>query len=403
MEDIPAPLRLLDGRLARDMWTLSEGVVHLNHGSFGAVPREVQEHQNRLRASMDADPVAWFATLPQRIGAAREHVADLLGVDRRALAFVPNATAGASAVFRSLPECPGGDVVVTDHGYGAVTYGAQRLAQRWGGRLVTAHVGLDADAGAAADAVVDALTPAARLLVVDHITSSTARSFPVREIAVRAAERGVLTLVDGAHVPGLYNDWVADGPWDYWVGNLHKFACAPRGTAVIVARDDRRDGLYPVVDSWGTPLPFPERFDWQGTLDLTSYLTAAHSWELLEQTWGWGVLLEYQRHLADYGERIIADAFAEATGEDHRVDVGQPVNAIRLIRLPSGMATDHDSADALRDRFVAETDAEAAFTSFGGRGYLRISVHAYNTAGDLEEFAGRYVPLLVRWAREEHR
>lgn len=396
----PPALTLAGGEPAAAAWTLSDTALHINHGSFGAVPRVTQEHQNALRAEMDADPVAWFGGLPARIGAVRRDIAAFVGAPPEASALVPNASAGASVVYSSLPTPRGAEIVVTDHGYGAVTMGAERLARRVGGTVRTAHVPLGATPTEAHAAVMDACTSRTRLIVIDHITSATARFMPVAEISASARERGIVTLVDGAHVPGLYADALRGIDCDFWIGNLHKFACAPRGTAVLIAHPQLQDELYPLIDSWGAPLPFPERFDSQGTLDLTSYLATPTSTGFVDATWGWAAVRRYMSDLADYAEDLVANAFAELTGNDHRVDVGTPVNALRLVRLPDGLAGNRLQADALRDRLVPELNVEAAFTSFGGVGYFRLSTHAYNTAADYEEFVERVVPTLCDWARD---
>jgi len=396
----PPALTLPDGRPAAAAWTLSSTALHINHGSFGAVPRVAQHYQNELRAEMDADPVAWFSTLPAQIGAIRPQIAAFVGAAPEDTALVPNASAGASVVYSSLPMAHGADIVVTDHGYGAVTMGAERLARRFGGRVLTAHVPLDASPEQAHDAVMAVCTDKTRLIVIDHVTSATARFMPVAAISASARERGIVTLVDGAHLPGLYAEPLKGVDCDFWIGNLHKFACAPRGTAVLVAGSDLRSELYPLIDSWGSPKAFPERFDTQGTLDLTSYLATPTATGFIADVWGWDHARAYMSELADYAENIVSAAFAERTGQDHRVDVGSSVNALRLVRLPDGLARTHAEADALRDRVVGGLNVEAAFTSFGGVGYFRLSAHVYNTTADFEEFVERLVPTLCDWARD---
>lgn len=399
----PLALKLPDGRPARAAWTLDARLVHINHGSFGAVPLVTQERQNALRSEMDAAPVAWFPALPRRVKEARTTIAEFLGVSADSTALVPNASGGASIVYTSLPVKPGLEIVVTDHGYGAVTMGAERLARRWNGTVRTAHIPLNATADQAHDAVIAELSDVTGLIVLDHITSPTARLLPVETISAEAKRRGIPILVDGAHMPGLYDHPIAGLDCDFWIGNLHKFGCSPRGASVLVARGPFADELYPLIDSWGAPYPFPERFDTQGTLDLTSYLAAPTSLDFIEQTWGWGDARRYMTELADYAERIIADAFGAITGENHLVDVGMPVNALRLVRLPGGIATTHADADALRDRVLHELGVEGAFTSFDGVGYYRLSTHIYNTAADFEYFVEHCVPPLVEWALEESR
>ncbi|MEV4556822.1 aminotransferase class V-fold PLP-dependent enzyme [Kitasatospora sp. NPDC049285] len=399
----PEALVLQDGRPAVAGWSLDPAVRHLNHGSFGAVPVAAQREQARWRESMEAAPVLWFPALPGRVAQARAAVAGFLGVGAGKLALVPNASAGASVVYQGLPDRPGGEILVTDHGYGAVTMGAERLARRWGGAVRTVHVPLAAGPEEAAAAVLDGVTDRTALIVLDHITSATARWMPVGAVGTAARERGIPLLVDGAHVPGLAADPLAGVECDVWVGNLHKFGCAPRGTAALVARGELREQLYPLIDSWGAEQPFPERFDTQGTLDLTSYLAAPAALDFVAQQWGWAEARRYMTELADYAEELIGAAVSEAIGEPAGVEVGMPASALRLVRLPAGVGRDTASANGLRDRLAAEFGVEAAFTSFGGVGYFRLSTHVYNTAADYEYFAERCVPVLCAWAREARR
>ncbi|MFF8637143.1 aminotransferase class V-fold PLP-dependent enzyme [Streptomyces pilosus] len=395
----PRPLLLADGRPAARAWSLDPALRHLNHGSFGAVPLAAQERQQELRAEMERAPVVWFPELPGRIAAARAGLAAFLGADPGDLALVPNASAGASVVYAGLERRDGGEIVVTDHGYGAVTTGAERLARRWGGRVRTARVPLDADEEVAYEAVTAEVGERTALVVVDQITSATARRLPVERIGAELRRRGVPLLVDGAHAPGLIAAPLAGLDCDFWAGNLHKWACAPRGAAALVARGPLRDGLHPLIDSWGAHDPYPDRFDQQGTVDATSYLAARTSLDLIESAWGWPAARRYMDELAGYGERVVGAAFTALTGEDARVDVGMAVPGMRLVRLPDGLAGSRLAADALRDRAAGELGVEAAFTSFGGVGHVRLSAHVYNTAEDYEYFAERCVPVLGEWAR----
>lgn len=380
-------------------WPLDPCAVHLNHGSFGAVPVAALQEQARYRQLMETDPVRWFSSLPPRIGAARVDMAGLLGVDPAHLAFVLNASAGAATVFDALATRGPVDVLVTNHGYGAVTMGAQRLARRSGGR---SHV-LDIPLAATASEVLELVTDALRrdrpgLLVIDHITSPTARLFPVDEICRAARDLDVLTLVDGAHAPGMLADPVCREA-DYWVGNLHKFACAPRGAAVLVARGDGQ-GLDPVIDSWGAPLAFPERFDYLGTLDTTAWLVAPYAWRHIDGAVGWERVRQRTTALLDEGVAVVAAALALVMDEDPVPDVGQPVGPQRLLRLPAGLGSSREAADGLRMPFSDVTGMACAFTSFGGQGYVRLSAHLYNSPRDYAYFAEVGVPLLARWAAE---
>ena len=395
----PEALLLPDGRPARQGWPLRAGFLHLNHGSFGAVPLTALSEQSLLRDEMEALPVSWFITLPERIASARAAIAERLGVESTRLAFVPNATAGASVVYKSLQFPRQSEIVVTNHGYGAVTMGAEIAAARDGARVVTAEIPLGCTADEAHDAVMNVVTDRTALVVVDQITSPTALQLPVATIASSARNAGAQVLVDGAHSPGLIAEPLAGVPANYWTGNLHKWPGAPRGCGVFVADSESSAGLFPVIDSWGTPLEYPERFDHQGTLDVTSYLAASTSWDFIEHTWGWSSVRSYMDELVGYGAAIIADAFSAITGEDHQSKAQLTVCALRLVRLPDGLISHNQAANELRDAMMRETGLQAAFTSHAGTGYVRLSAHAYSTPADYEEFAERIVPMLCNRAK----
>lgn len=387
----------IDGNVGRSVkWLLDPAIRHLNHGSFGAVPEAVVREQDRLRREAEANPVAWFSTLPDRVAEARVEMAEHLGVPADRTAFVLNASAGASVVYDSLNTGGRVDVMTTNHGYGAVSMGAERLAARTGGTATTVRVPLRATAAEVRSllaAQMERHRP--QLLVLDQITSATARSFPTAEICRDARELGVLTLVDGAHSPGVLADPV-ELEADYWVGNLHKFASAPRGAALIVTRGDGQE-LFPSIDSWGATYPYPERFDTQGTLDLTAWLTAPYAWRYLDDTVGWDEIRAHSQGVLDAGVQIIAEAL-DGLVDEPRPDVGQPVGPMRLLGLPQPLGTTRELADSLRVPFIETTGCVAAFTSFDGRGYLRLSAHLYNTVEDFQSLATVGIPLLHRWS-----
>lgn len=396
---LPAPRGLASPRGA---WTLDPRVHHLNHGSYGAVPRIAQEAQAVLRTEMDASPMPWFAGLPARIAAARTAVAGFLGTSPDETALTLNASAGISAVFASLVLQEGSEIVVTDHGYGAVLMGVDRLARRWGAEVRRVHIPLDADAQTAHDLVLDALNERTGLIVLDHVTSPTARMMPVQSLAREARKRDIPILVDGAHAPGILAQPLIDLEADYWVGNLHKFPCAPRGAAALVVRGAAQRDIYPLIDSWGAPLSFPENFDNQGTLDLTSFLTAPVAFGLIAEEWGWDAAREYMTRLAAYGQSIVASALTEATGEDHLPLVGMPAPAMRLVRMPllPGITPEQSIQ---RAELLQRLGVACIITRFGDVDYLRLSAHVYNTPDDYEYFAERCVPEVVSWTRSAAR
>ncbi|WP_091227563.1 aminotransferase class V-fold PLP-dependent enzyme [Microbacterium sp. 3J1] len=394
----PAPLTLNSGIRARDAWPLDPDVIHLNHGSFGAVPSAVVEQQDALRRRGDLSPVEWFPRIAERVGAARERTAPFVGAAAVDSVFVPNASAAATVVYNSLRLQSGDEILVTDQGYGAITMGAQRLARRFGASVRAVELPLLASDDEVVQRFADAISPRTRLIVVDQITSPTARLLPTRRIADLATAQGVRTLVDGAHAPGLVADAAAVAGGDWWFGNLHKWPCAPRGSALLVTQAPDREELWPLIDSWAANEPYPDRFDTQGTIDATTYLATPAAIDFIESEFGWANARMAMAQMADAGAEMIAEGLRPYGDEDPLTPLPSPVPSMRLVRLPLGLGSTREEADALRMDLLDETGVETAFTSFRGIGYFRLSAHLYTEASDFEAFVERCIPQILRRA-----
>jgi len=396
----PEPLEARDGSPAAALWSLNTRWRHINHGSYGAVPVFAQLRRMAYLQEAEGAPQRWFMAAPARVAQARADLADFIGADADSFGFVPNASAGMTASIRALQLGPGDAIAVTDHTYGAVAFSAKREARQRGAKVRTIPIELDASADEVLTVLGKALAKKPAGLVVDASSSVTARGFPVAELAELAQQHSVPLLVDAAHAPGVHSRPAEGVAASAWVGNLHKFACGFRGTAVLVAEKKFAKNLYPLIDSWGMDEPFPGRFDRQGTLDYTSYLATVDSINGLEERIGWNAIRGYIESLLDYATEIVADALDAASGEDSRVDVGMLAPGMRLLRLPGTLAATAAEADEVRQRITDELGFETQITNWRDTGYLRLAAHAYNTAEDYERFADDVVPALVRWSRE---
>jgi isopenicillin-N epimerase len=256
------------------LWGLDPSVVYLNHGSFGACPSAVLDAQAELRREMEREPVDFLVTaLPSRLNTAREALAAFLGAKPPDLVFVPNATAGVNAVLQSLSIEPGDELLVTDHTYAACHKTVEFVAERRGARVVTAQLPYPCrHEDEIVSSVLKCVSPRTRLALIDHVTSPTALVLPVARLVSELRTRGVDTLVDGAHAPGMVPLALSDLGAAYYTGNAHKWLCAPKGAAFLHVRGDRQSLLHPTVISHGYTAGFQAEFDWTGTFDPTPWL-----------------------------------------------------------------------------------------------------------------------------------
>jgi len=371
-----------------ELWSLDPAVLHLNHGSYGAVPVRTQQALAALRAEADANPMAWFRSVGARVAASRRELAAYLDTDPAGFALVSNASAGVTVALATIPIPAGSRIVLTDHTYGAVRYAAERFARFNGAEVVVVPVPLEADDDTVAATIGAALDGRTAALVVDQISSATAKTFPIGRLVEACRALDVPIIVDGAHAPGLIDAPAADGA-DFWTGNFHKWPCAPRGTAGLVVSGQWRDRAMPLVVSWSEYEAMPERFDMQGTQDYTGWIAAPESIRLLTEL-DWPRRRQHLSRVIDEGALVLAKALGTSDAE-----VAKPAPTMRLVELPASVSTTQEAAEALRVRASSEIGAEITVTAFDGRPFIRLSAHVYNGPRDYELLAER-LPALLR-------
>ena len=298
-------------------WTLDPQVHFLNHGSFGACPRPVLEAQGELRARMERQPLQFLARdLEGLLDDARGALARFVGAEPDDLAFVPNATTGANTVIRSLELQPGDELLATDHSYNACL-NTLRWHEKRGVKVAIAKVPWPiAGPWQVVDAVLGAVSDRTRLALIDHVTSPTGLVFPVQEIVRRLDQRGIDTLVDGAHAPGMLPLNVREIGAAWYAGNCHKALCGAKGSAFLHVRRDKQAQIRPLTISHGANSLRTDRsrfrleFDWQGTIDPTPFLCIPAAINFLGAlfTGGWPELMARNHALAVRGRQILCQA-----------------------------------------------------------------------------------------------
>jgi isopenicillin-N epimerase len=370
---------------------LDPDVAHLNHGAFGVAPVAVRRAAAALRERAERNPHRFNrAEVPGLVAAARRQAAAFLGVDPARAAWVRNVSEGVSAVLGSLRLEPGDDLVAGSHGYGAVVMALRHRATRAGARLTEARFPVGAPGDAIAAAYAGACTPRTRLVLVDRVTSPTATVVPVAAVAaaVRAAAPGALVFADAAHAPGQLDDDIPALGADYWVGNLHKWAYTPRGSAILWTRPGL--DVTPGVLSWQLEDGYAPAFDFPGTWDYAGWLTAPDGLAYWRELGGWEQV-DRNAALAAAGQRLLAESLG--TSLDGLPE--RPAPAMRLVRLPEGALNGPGDADRLYEALSAR-GVEAAPVPFGYPGYLRLAAAPYNTPGDYERLAAALREVLGR-------
>lgn len=370
----------------REQFSLDPRVAYLNHGSFGSVPKIVAHAQREFQMLEESNPNLFFrTTLPKLHDEARAFVAEWLGTTPELFAFVPNASQGVITAASALVTKPRSQIVATSLGYGGVLNGLAEIARRTQSTLRIAEIDFASGAQTAdeiADSVFAALTNETTLVVLDQITSETALLLPIDQIVrtIRRVAPNARVVIDAAHAPGMLTP-ALPADFDVWVGNFHKWICAPRASAGLVCRTSEiASQMTPLAPSWDFEAGFPKSFFSQGTDDYSSYLATPHAIRFCESI---GV-----EKLEAHNREVLNDAatmLQSHWGTDPVVPVEISSPWMQLIQLPLKKQLSKPECDALTLKISQELKIETVIVPPGDATYVRLSAFIYNELADYEK------------------
>jgi len=313
---------------------------------------------------------------------AREKLAAYLHTEADNIVYFPNPTTAINMVARSLDLEAGDQILTTDHEYGAMDRTWRYICSKSG--AVYKKLPIQIPVTNHADFVetfMAGITPQTRVIFISHITSPTALIFPVAEICQQAKEAGIICIVDGAHAPGQIPVDLNSIGADIYTGACHKWLCAPKGSAFLYADPEIQPLLEPLVVSWGyeAEVPGPSQFidyhEWQGTRDLSAFLSVPRAIQFQEEN-QWEEVHQRCYQLAqDAHQKINALTNMEPISPNNNEWNAQMVS----LRLP--ISTDPDK---LKERLYGEFHIEIPVFLWNGIPIIRISFQAYNNQADLD-------------------
>jgi isopenicillin-N epimerase len=362
---------------------LDPSVVFLNHGSFGATPKPVFNMYQYWQRELERQPVEFLGRRHNALMAeSRATLAKVLGTSADNLVYTQNVTISLNIVARSLELGAGDEVLSTDHEYGALDRTWRFLEKEHGFTYINQKIPVPLNSARDfVDAFWSGVTPYTRVIFLSHITSPTAIIFPIEEIIQRARTAGIITIVDGAHVPGqIPLDLDALGA-DFYGGNLHKWFMSPKGAGLLYARSEMQYLLKPLVVSWGyeslTPgnSRFIDHHEWWGTRDLAAFLSVPAAIEFQEK-YNWNEVRDNCHVLARETQKRICDltGLAPLHSDAH-------CWFHQMFAAPLKVDTD---IVALKERLYNEYSIEVPLIDWNGYKLIRVSIQGYNSQKDVD-------------------
>jgi isopenicillin-N epimerase len=393
------------------VWMLNPEVTFLNHGSFGSCPRLVLAFQQELRDRLEREPVQFLVRELEGLwDNARESMASFVGAPAEDIVFVQNATAGVNTVLHALDFSPNDELLVTNQEYNASRNALNVAAEKWGAKIVVAEMPFPVTSeDQVINAILEKVTPRTRLALLDHVISQTALVLPLAKIIRALNERGVETLIDGAHAPGMIPLNLSQLGATYYTGNCHKWICAPKTAAFLYVPKEKQRLVRPLVISHGANSPRTDRsrflieFSWMGTWDPSACLSVSEALRFMSTLHpkGWPGLMARNRDLALQAQKLLCESF--------QIPLPCPpemVGSMAAMPLPPCPVDEQSTSplyrDVLQQRLYDEYRIEVPVVPWPKPApgstmqprLIRISVQAYNKLEDYQRLASALQKLL---------
>lgn len=367
----------------KSLFQLDDSITFLNHGSFGASPKLIFEEYQRFQKELENDPVNFIVVKQsQYLKDAKKSLAEFIHCREKDFFFIPNPTVAINTVMRSLNLQPGDEILATNHEYGAMDRTWNYFCKKSGAKYIRQEITLPVQSKEQLlEEFWNGYTSKTKVVFLNHFSSATALIFPVKEICDKAQELGLITIVDGAHVPGHIDLNISELNPDYYTGTLHKWMLAPKGSTFLYVRKELQDSLDPLVVSWGyqslapSDSQFLDYHEYQGTNDVSQYLCTPKVVEFLKEN-NWTqvskkckliVLENYKRFCDLLGTQPICPITEEFLGQMASV----PVKTDKPTELKS----------ILYEKYKIQVPVMPLNENI----YIRYSINAYNSQEDLDK------------------
>jgi isopenicillin-N epimerase len=377
---------------ARSMMILDCAVANLNTGSFGPLPKPVFDRANELRHQLAAEPTDFFVRrLPPLLWDAREQFAHFLGGDPKRFLFATNVSMAINFVASGLTVASPGEILLSDHEYGAMHWCWERAAARQGLTLRTFPLPVTSpDPAEIVESFVRAFTPQTRLLFFSHVLSPTGLVLPAREIVAEARRRGIITVIDGAHAPAMIPLNLDTIDADFYGGNGHKWLLAPTGTGFLYLGRNSIDRLLPMQVSWGYhhdrakpddrdefgSTPRLRALEFDGTRDFCPWLSVPAAIEFQSKL-GWDRVRGRIEELVVYVRERLDGKFGLRL---HTPTTPSLHGSLTAFRLPDCGLAWHQIRQRLWERGI-----EIPIIERPDGLLIRVSTHFYNTHAEIDK------------------
>ena len=362
--------------LIKQAYTASPNMVNVNNGGVSPQPKGVQEAQDHYQRLSNEAPgyYMWRILGPMR-EAVRGKLAQLGGCSQEEIALQQNATQALETAIFGIDLQPGDEILTTDQDYPSMLSALRQRERRES--IVIKKISLPVPMNDPDEVVrrfEAAIGPRTRVILVCQIVNLTGQGLPVKEICALARQRGIRTIVDGAHGFAQLEFNIPDLGCDYYGTSLHKWLCAPFGTGMLYVRREEIDSLWPLYGAVDGEEKDIRKFEHLGTRSFPAEVATGHAIDFHN---GIGTARKRARllYLRDYWIDAVRDlpGFSLNTALDPEFSCGIVNFALEGV-----------DAQKLGNQLLSDYQIYTTVTQHDDVKGVRISPHVYTSLLDLD-------------------
>ena len=363
----------------KTLFMLDPEITYLNHGSYGACPKPIFNSLIKWQKKLEYEPVRHLGyDVFEYLENSRLELSKFVGCNKDDVVFSPNPSTALNTVIKSLNLKKNDEILTTNHEYGALDKTWNFICKKTGAKYINQTISLPLNSNE--DFITQfskGITPNTKIIFLSHITSSTGIIFPAKEICKIAKEKNIMCIIDGAHVPGHIKLNINDINPDVYVGACHKWMCSPKGVSFLYVKKDIQDMIDPLVVSWGYDSEFPSHsqfldyHQWQGTRDMSAYLTIPDTIKFLKE-YNWEEVSNKCKEINVWARNEINTLLKKDALCDES-----------LLGQMSSIYVDCDSSLEYHISFYKKYKIQIPFIRWNDQSFFRISIQAYNSKEDI--------------------
>lgn len=366
----------------KSQFLLDPEITYLNHGSFGACPQPIFEDYQNWQRILEKEPVQFITKLgPQYLEKSKKALADYINCDPDDLIYVTNPSTAFNIIIRSLKLNEGDEILTTNQEYGAMDKTWKYYCEKRGAKYINQKISLPLQSKESfLEEFWKGLTSKTKVVFMSQITSPTGLIFPVQEVCERAKELGLLTIIDGAHVPAHIPLDLSKLKADIYTGACHKWMLTPKGNSFLFVKKEYQNDFDPLIISWGYEPEIPGKsnyldyHEYQGTRDFSAFLTTPRAIQFLNDN-DW-------INISTRCKKMIRENYGEAC----RLLNTEPLSPITDEFLGQLCSTRIKTSDPIKikELLYSKYKIEIPIAKMGEELFLRISIQAYNSQDDID-------------------